>query len=542
MFLKKIEIEKFRCFENVVIDFSKNQMSSIFSIASINGGGKSTLLQFIFILLHCIIDENKKQFIQNLIGQMDTVTSDIKLVKFTIEDNGKEYDLEYIITPTKSKGKDFNLYLDLKEIELQIKEDAKNNKRYQNLLELNEKINATDRISPLQERQLKGLHRFINNNADDKLYQDAIKSNNIALYKKLITSILEKEILPENSLDELDTIYSSIEESIKKLEINLKKENILYITHLDNEKNVLLLKTEMSIDLLTKLSNKVFLNAPSSQVFLFLSEDGKKSIFNGISDYELYEMNISTAKEDLEGFCTYDFASTDIILKSFEHCSKEDLKINRKTGSYGNKYKILKKELKNFLDDKEISEDEEGKKVIFKLKNSNKILNPEDLSHGELKKLGIYIWLKYIVKKDAIILMDEIDIALHPKWQYELVNDLKDWSENSQVLLATHSPQILSSTYYKNIIALDKNDSEIKVKQYSNPPVDRDINAILFEVMGAPKFPKDLLELHKKYRKYIKDDKVNSKESIKLKKELLEHESENSSFFQDINFDLALKQ
>jgi predicted ATP-binding protein involved in virulence len=132
--------------------------------------------------------------------------------------------------------------------------------------------------------------------------------------------------------------------------------------------------------------------------------------------------------------------------------------------------------------------------------------------------------------------MDELDIALHPQWQYELVKDLTKWSQGSQFLLATHSPQILSSTYYKNIIKLDKG----KVERYSKPPIDRDINSIITQVMDAPDFPMDLLLLHKEYRKLINDGKVDSDEAKQLKSQILEYESESSSFFQDINFDLEL--
>ena len=132
--------------------------------------------------------------------------------------------------------------------------------------------------------------------------------------------------------------------------------------------------------------------------------------------------------------------------------------------------------------------------------------------------------------------MDEVDIALHPKWQYELVQDLVKWSNGTQFLLATHSPQILSSTYYKNIIKLENGG----VKRYNKPPLDRDINAIITQIMEAPDFPEDLKELHIKYRKLINDGKVETEEAKKLKEEILEYESENSSFFQEINFDLEL--
>lgn len=132
--------------------------------------------------------------------------------------------------------------------------------------------------------------------------------------------------------------------------------------------------------------------------------------------------------------------------------------------------------------------------------------------------------------------MDEVDIALHPEWQYELIHDLEKWSKNSQFLIATHSPQILSSTYYKNIIKLENG----KVEPYTKPPLDRDINTITTEVMGASDFPKDLKLLHSQYRKYVNDGKVKSNEAKKLKDKILEYESENSSFFQEINFDLEL--
>jgi predicted ATP-binding protein involved in virulence len=141
-----------------------------------------------------------------------------------------------------------------------------------------------------------------------------------------------------------------------------------------------------------------------------------------------------------------------------------------------------------------------------------------------------------MVKKESIVLMDEPDIALHPSWQYELVQDLVKWSNGTQFLLATHSPQIIGSTYYKNIIKLDNG----AVKRFAKPPVDRDINTIITEIMEAEDFPIELLILHKQYRKMINDGKVETADAKKLKEEILEYESENSSFFQEINFDLEL--
>ncbi len=35
--------------------------------------------------------------------------------------------------------------------------------------------------------------------------------------------------------------------------------------------------------------------------------------------------------------------------------------------------------------------------------------------------------------------MDEIEIAFHPDWQYQIVRDLEQWSSTNQYILATHS-------------------------------------------------------------------------------------------------------
>lgn len=542
MELKKIEIIKYRNFENILIDFQKGNFPNVFSIASKNGGGKSTLLQFIFTLLHCFMDKRKKIFIQNILSEFSDIDQSIELVKFIIEEDGKDYNLSFSVSNAENKEMNFNLYLDLEDTKNQIKKYQENMKEYTKILDLNREIKNAERLTPILSRELRYLRRYIRSEKEDKLFIEADRTENIEIYKKLIDNIISRNSISENTFSELESIYETVQDDVNKLENLLTQKNIFYITHLKKNKNIVLLKSNMSEDVLKRLANKIFLTAPSSQIFLFLSKDEKHNIFSEFSNShrppfrESYNDFVKNAKNNLNGFFTYDFASTELILQSFQKASQEDLKTKRKTGNYGTKYDELTNELKDFLDGKEISENEDGNHVVFKSKNNINELSPEDLSHGELKKLGIYIWLKYIVESDSIILMDEIDIALHPKWQYELIKDLSRWSAKSQFILATHSPQIISSTYYKNIIKLEDGI----VKRYIKPPLDRDINSIITQVMEAPDFPEDLLELHKKYRQLINDKKIDSKEAKELKEEILEYESESSSFFQEINFDLEL--
>jgi predicted ATP-binding protein involved in virulence len=541
MRIEKVEIIKYKNFENIIIDFEKNKdFPDVFSVASKNGGGKSTLLQFIFILLHCFMDNSKKQYIKNLLDVFSDITEELEFVKFTISHNDKKYYLNYKMHPSKSDEYNFDIYLDIKDTKKRIREFEENFSEFQRVIKIQRELKNIDRISPVIERDFHYLRRFINSKQEDYLYHSARTENDLESYKKLVELIMNNNSISENTLDELNSIYNNLKNKLDKLENTLKNQNLIYITHLSNN-NVILLETQMPKELLIELSNKIFLTAPSSQIFLFLSDEEKHNIFNEFSNeksryFESYHESVKKAKNILNGFFTYDFASTELILQSFKKASEEDLKAKRKTGKYGLKYDELTDELKGFLDGKEITENETGDRVVFKSKIDSKELSPEDLSHGELKKLGVYIWLKYIVENDSIVLMDEVDIALHPKWQYELINDLSKWSENTEFVLATHSPQILSSTYYKNIIKLDNS----KVKRFKKPPLDRDINAIIVEVMESENFPKDLLELHKKYRKLIEKGKKDTQEAKKLREEILEYESENSSFFQEINFDLEL--
>ncbi len=96
MNLKKVEIINYKNFENIVIDFEKNDFSNVYSIASENGGGKSTLLQFIFITLHCFMDEERHIYMKNILKEFSETTEEMKLIKFIIEENKEEYFLNFI--------------------------------------------------------------------------------------------------------------------------------------------------------------------------------------------------------------------------------------------------------------------------------------------------------------------------------------------------------------------------------------------------------------------------------------------------------------
>src|SRR4028119_901301 len=67
MHLLRVQVPDFRGLKDIDITFEKDFVPKIFPLGSQNGGGKSTLLQLIFVLLHCSVDDEKKRFLANLL-------------------------------------------------------------------------------------------------------------------------------------------------------------------------------------------------------------------------------------------------------------------------------------------------------------------------------------------------------------------------------------------------------------------------------------------------------------------------------------------
>lgn len=60
----------------------------------------------------------------------------------------------------------------------------------------------------------------------------------------------------------------------------------------------------------------------------------------------------------------------------------------------------------------------------------------------------------------GVVLIDEIDLHLHPKWQWKVIDALRETFENVQFIIATHSPIVISSSKEANLLLLNK-DQEI---------------------------------------------------------------------------------
>jgi predicted ATP-binding protein involved in virulence len=111
-----------------------------------------------------------------------------------------------------------------------------------------------------------------------------------------------------------------------------------------------------------------------------------------------------------------------------------------------------------------------------------------------------------IIQSSGIILIDEIELHLHPKWQRNILPALTKTFPNVQFIVTTHSPQIVSSVPNESIFVL-KDNQLITNDFYSE---GRDANAILQEAFGLEKRPKEFSDKLASFYQFLEKQDAES--------------------------------
>ena len=90
----------------------------------------------------------------------------------------------------------------------------------------------------------------------------------------------------------------------------------------------------------------------------------------------------------------------------------------------------------------------------------------------------------------AVVLIDEIDLHLHPKWQRQIVHKLTETFPRCQFIATTHSPQVIGEVYRECIQIIS--DGKVHWPPYS---FGVDSSRVLEEIMDAEPRAKKVKEL-----------------------------------------------
>lgn len=119
----------------------------------------------------------------------------------------------------------------------------------------------------------------------------------------------------------------------------------------------------------------------------------------------------------------------------------------------------------------------------------------------------------------GIVLIDELELHLHPKWQRSSVEYLQRIFKNLQFITTTHSPFVIQTLRPGQLINLDPETYEEEYSEYS----DQSIEDITEEVMGV-EMPqkseryKQMMEVAEQYFRILREEQASSpeeKEAIK---------------------------
>ena len=95
------------------------------------------------------------------------------------------------------------------------------------------------------------------------------------------------------------------------------------------------------------------------------------------------------------------------------------------------------------------------------------------------------------LESEAISLIDEIEMHLHPSWQQRILGDLMRTFPNAQFIVSTHSPQILTTVPPHRIVELRRENGKICARQAADATYGAKAGDVLSTVMGIDERPSD---------------------------------------------------
>jgi len=321
---------------------------------------------------------------------------------------------------------------------------------------------------------------------------------------EILLNVLEQDLKKEKQKTQIQEFISTIDKvtienffSIKEIKLNnLKDKKEIYIVGENGDGKSLFLQA-IAIALAGVKEGDIFdLVKSQSKYKLSVIDSDKKEYtqnseqaYNYILAYGASRNNYCQMKEDETGYLTlfkgeYDLKSPIKWLQYLDYSEKS------------NKENVLTvdeaKELLQHLLNSDIKIDISADKVTFTEKGSE--VNFDQLSAGYkgvitiicdlIARLSEKQQVEQIADFQGVVLIDEIELHLHPKWQYGFMNKLRETFPLIQFIVTTHSPTVLlgagmEAVYYQ----IYKEEGVVKVSEQKEVKNDF-LNDIQSDIFG----------------------------------------------------------
>ncbi|MBD3905804.1 AAA family ATPase [Chryseobacterium sp. Ch-15] len=245
-------------------------------------------------------------------------------------------------------------------------------------------------------------------------------------------------------------------------------------------------------------------------------------------------------------------AETTKIITFFDYYKSSDKLEQKKEGEFI--YETIKRIFKISLNEGELKYVDRASLLPIIEINGNEI-SLEKLSSGNLyliqRMLGLLsqmysvyklndLALEDMLKTPGVLLIDEAENHLHPKWQKTFLNSILEIFPNLQIIATTHSPFIVGSVDGAKIYVCKSQDNHSVIEDetsfYSNKPINEILVSEVFSET-QPFASKEISDLLEEREKAIHEN--NKELENKIEDRLLEI---NPQYFSYFKIDDLIKQ
>jgi len=122
---------------------------------------------------------------------------------------------------------------------------------------------------------------------------------------------------------------------------------------------------------------------------------------------------------------------------------------------------------------------------------------------------------------EAILMIDELDLHLHPTWQQKIIPDLKKVFPNTQIIATTHSPEVVTTVKQNQVWILE----DYQIKSCPEPTKGRKSSDIVRNILGLSELRPDTEESQTLTRLFEAIDNGQLEEAKRIRQELQQWES-----------------
>jgi predicted ATP-binding protein involved in virulence len=242
-------------------------------------------------------------------------------------------------------------------------------------------------------------------------------------------------------------------------------------------------------------------NNPNKSIPIFVCYSTKRSVTSyRLSGNDPLSPNIAKLSQihcytDAINQYNIDFATFFVWFKNKEDLEQE-IRLDGNLNYQDYQLNLVREAVKSILPDyTDLKVKRSRMQLVLKKQDHELVLN--QLSDGEKNLLVMVADIarrlaianpdptKNALEGEGIILIDEIELHLHPQWQRNIIPRLTSTFPNCQFIVTTHSPQVLSNVKKENVFIVE----DFQVYPADAYTFGRDSNSILSELMGVTERP-----------------------------------------------------